>query len=282
MKRTRRHHRDAFTLLEVSLAVAIMVLISAMVVPSFIRQIEREELPGSAKQLRSLITMVRANAAFDGSRYRIRFPAEDELDALGGDRQPLIEREDDPIYRPEEFSLVTAPWTLGATLLGDVWCAEVRLGRPTIERIKNRRERVAEQIAEQLEEAFDDIDPQRLPLIIEPDGSSEWATFVLTSAPRDIELDELEDYPRIEVIADGTMGLAWLQRPFYDEELDLFEEKGWPAVLRQDFLDPRVLTEDDVLEIREKQIRGSDVELHGRKMRTQESEVDLQGKRNAG
>jgi hypothetical protein len=54
---------------------------------------------------------------------------------------------------------------------------------------------------------------------------------------------------RIEVILEGPTGLAWLQRPFYDEELDLFEEKGWPAVLRKDFLDKAVLTEDDILEL---------------------------------
>lgn len=269
MSRKLSHHRRAFTLLEVTLVLGIVLVLMMMAVPKFIRQIKREELPGSAKQLRSLITLVRANAAFDGMRYQIRFPNEDELDPLGGERQPLIEREDDPIHEPETFTLVTAPWAVGVTLLGDVRCAEVRLGRPTIERIRDRRERVAEQIAELLEETFEDIDPQRPPLVIEPDGSSEWATFVVTAAPRDVELEELEDYPRIEVITDGATGLAWLQRPFYDEELDLFEEKNWPAVLRQDFLDTRMLTEDDVLEIREMQIQGSDVELRGRELRVE-------------
>ena len=113
------------------------------------------------------------------------------------------------------------------------------------------------------------IDPERPPLFVEPDGSCEWATFVLTTAPRDVELDQLEDHPRLWLILDGTIGLAWMQRPFYDEELDLFEEKNWPAVLRQDFLDDRVLTEDDVLEIRETQVRGSDVELRGKEMQVE-------------
>jgi len=260
------HNRRAFTLLEVSLVVGLLLLITAMVVPSFIRQIKADEIARSAKQLRSFITLVRANAAFDGRRYRIRFPDEDEFDPLGGDRQPLIEREDDPIEEPNEFNLITLPWAVGKTLLGDVWCAEVRLGRPTIEEIKKRRKRVAEQIDQELEKAFKDIDPQRPPLYVEPDGSSEWAVFILTDAPRDIELDELEDYPRVELIVDGATGLAWLQRPFYEEELDLFEEKGWPAVLRQDLVDPRVLTEDDVLEIREMHVQGREVELKGREL----------------
>ena len=276
MKRVRSNQKWAFTLLEVSLVVGILLILTALAVPNFIRQIRGEELPRSARQLRSLVTLVRANAAFDGKRYRIRFPEEDELDPLGGDRQPLIEREDDPIHEPEEFNLVTAPWAVGRTLLGRVWCAEVWPGRLTIEDVRERRTRVAEEIAQKLEEEFEDINPERPPLLIEPDGTSEWATFVLTEAPRDIDLDELDDEPRIELIVDGMTGLAWLQRPFYDEELDLFEEKGWPAVLRQDFLDSRVLTEDDVLELREVQVQGREVELEGRELEVPEDETEVE------
>ncbi len=260
--------RAAFTLFEVTLVVAILVALSAMVVPNLMRQLREDELPRSAKQFRSLIAMVRANAAFDGKRYRIRFPNEDELDPLGGETQPLIEREDDPVYDPEVFNLVTAPWAFQKMLLGDVWCAEVIIERPTIAAVKKRRERIAEEIDRALEEAFqeEELTPERPPFYVEPDSTSEWATFVFTSAPRDTELEELQDHPRIELIVDGRAGLAWLQRPFYDEELDLFEEKGWPAVLRQDFLSPRELTEQDVLEIREMQVRGAKVELQGREI----------------
>lgn len=243
------------TLLEVILVIGILVIIAGMVVPNFVRELEREKLPGSARQLRSLMTLVRANAAFDARRYQIRFPMEDELDPLGGDRQPLIEREDDPIDEPEVFNPVTAPWAVGTTLLGDVWCAEVRLGRPTVAFLRKLEQR--HEIEDEVEETYEDFEPERLPLIIEPDGTSEWATFVLTDAPRDTEIDEflffddLEEYGAIQVITEGATGLAWLQRPLYEEELDLFEERGWPVVLRQDFLDPRVLTEEDVLELRD-------------------------------
>jgi hypothetical protein len=85
--------------------------------------------------------------------------------------------------------------------------------------------------------------------------------FLLTSAPREIPPEELagdfETYPQVEVILEGPTGLCWLQRPFYDEELDLFEEKNWPAVLRQDFIRKQPLTERDVLELREIQIRDA-------------------------
>jgi hypothetical protein len=35
----------------------------------------------------------------------------------------------------------------------------------------------------------------------------------------------------------------------------MLEEHNWPPVLRQDFLRPQLLTEEEVLEIREKMIR---------------------------
>jgi len=243
--RTTRH--GAFTLLEVTLVVGLMVVLAAIVVPNFLRELERESLPGSARNLRSLLTLAAANASFDGKRYRIRFPEEDETDLLGGVRQPIIEREDDPIGDPEAFYPVSAPWAVGHTMLGEVWCAEVRLGRPTIERLRQTRS----QVRDALEEGMEEFEVERLPLVIDPDGTSDWATFLLTDAPPGTDLDELEQYPRVELIVEGATGLAWLQRPFFDEELDLFEEHNWPAVLRQDFLSERILTEDDVLELRD-------------------------------
>ncbi len=269
-----RPRRDsAFTLVELILAVGILVLISALVVPDFVREIRADALPRSGRQLRSLITLTRAHAAFDSKRYRIRFPEEDELDALGGEVQPMIEREDDPIEEPEVFYAVTESWAVGHTFLESVWCIEVQMGRPTIERLQDRRHRAAENLEAELDDAFENEEvefvPERLPLFIEPDGTCEWSVFTLTTAPRETDLDELEDHPRLDLIVDGLTGLGWMQRPFYDEELDLFEEKGWPAVLRQDFLDSRVLTEDDVLELRESWIQGREVELKGRELEEQ-------------
>jgi len=270
--------RRAFTLLEVSLVIGLILAITAMVVPNLLREIRADEIPRSGRQLRSLLTLIRANAAFDGQRYRLRFPdpETEEIDPLGGLNQPIIEREDDPIRFPEEFNLVTDPWAIGTTLINDVWCAQIRIGRPTIEQLKDERDRQAEKIADKLKEAFADeeieIEAQRLPIVFEPDGTTDWVTFVLTAAPRDIDVRELENEPRLELILEGYTGMAWLQRPFYDEELDLFEEKGWPAVMRQDFLTTRVLTEHDVLEIRESYIQGRDVKLSGSQLKPTEAQ----------
>lgn len=242
-----RRFRDAYTLVEIALVVGLIAMVSAIAIPAFYRQMKEEELPGSAKQLRSLLSLARANAAMDGRRYRVRFPNEDERDAIGTDRQPILEREEDPVRFPEVFVPVRASWAVGVTLLGDAWCAEVRLGKPTIEMLQERRRYIDDEVEKK--QGQETIEPNRPPLIIEPDGTSEWATFVVTLAPRDTELEDLDEHPQIEVILDGVTGLAWLQRPFLDSELDLFEEKGWPAVLGQDYLDAAEITEDRVLEV---------------------------------
>lgn len=268
LSNTGRLHRSgrgarsapAYTLIEVVLVAGLLVILSALVMPRLSHLLTREELPGSARQLRSFLTLLRAHAAWDGKRYRIRFPEDEEKDPIGGTRQPIIEREDDPLDYPEEFSLVTEPWAVGITLLRNVWVAEVRLGRPTIALLQRQRE-LRSQIQDALEEEFEDVEHfevDRPPLIIEADGTGEWVVFVLTKAPRGTAVEELESYPRLELIVDGLTGLAWMQRPFFDEELDLFEEKGWPAVLRQDFLSLRPLTENDVLELHEFRIQQRD------------------------
>lgn len=258
--RNRHARRRAFTLLELILVVGLILLIGAMALPTFFEQRKAQEMPTSADQLRSLVSLIRANASFEGKRYRLRFPSPKEKTRNDSDsRQPIIEREDDPIHDPELFVRVNAPWAIGETLLGDVRCAEIRLGRPTIEILKDKRERAAQDVerALKLKNEIPEYDVDRPPVDFEPDGSTDWLTFLLTTAPKEVRIEELQistEHPRVEVIVEGSTGLAWLQRPFYDEELDLFADKGWPAVLRKDFTDPRVLTERDVLELRDIQV----------------------------
>jgi hypothetical protein len=240
--------------LEVLLVIGLIVVLSAMVLPDLMTELESRRLPESADRMRSLITLARAHAMFEGLRYRIRFPDEDELDDEGGDRQPLIEREDDPLDEPGIFNPVAEPWVYGNTLLHNVWCAQVRLEKPTIERLRQGMDE--KDTGERLAARFEDEDPDFPSLVIEPDGASEWATFVITNVSRELTIEEIEETdPVIEVILDGDTGLIWLQRPFLEEELDMLDEYNWPPVLRQDFIRPEPLTEEDVLEIRERLIR---------------------------
>jgi prepilin-type N-terminal cleavage/methylation domain-containing protein len=255
MRGRPRSTRSAFTLLEILLVIGILASLAALVLPNLLKDLEQARLPESARQLRSLVQLTRAHAMYDGKRYRIRFPENDEIDNEGGDRQPLVEREDDPLLEPEVFHRVQSVWTEGATLLRNIRCIEVRLGKPTVEELMSGDTEEHDRLVAELGPDVNEIRP---PLYIEPDGTSEWATFVVTNAPPDAgdraeELDE--QYEQIEVILDGFTGLAWLQRPFYDAELEMLAANNWPPVLRRDFLSPRLLTEADVIEIQETLIR---------------------------
>jgi len=242
-----------YTLIEILLVTGLLVLLTAIAVPNLLADIESRRLPTSARNLRSMLTMVRAHAMYDGKRYRVRFPEEGELDPRGGRRQPIIEREDDPFGEPNIWNRVSEPWARAETFLRNVRCAEVRLGRPTLEKLMDRLR--ADKVDERLEALADEFEPGFASLIFESDGTTEWATFVVTDGPEDVAVEDLEVKDRIEVILDGLTGLMWLQRPFYDDELDMFKKHDWPPVLRKDFVRTEPLTEQDVLEISETAVR---------------------------
>ena len=253
--------QSAFTLLEILLVIGILAVLTGLAMPRLLQRLEDERLPASCNQLRALLVLTRTNAMLEGLRYRIRFPAEDELDNEGGQQQPIVEVERDPLEHPEEFDRVKAAWARDPVFKEGVRCAQVRLGRPSVEELlgeTDKDEDASVQLEEELErvteESFDEGFP---PLVVEPDGTTEWATFVLTNAPADIDYEELdpETDTMVDVILDGVTGLVWLQRALYEDELKMMKENGWPPVLRQDFLTRVALTEDDVLEIRETRIR---------------------------
>ncbi|HNO79341.1 MAG TPA: type II secretion system protein [Phycisphaerae bacterium] len=260
MNRTKAHR--GFTLLEILLVTGLLAIVMAMVLPSFFNDFTRAQLPESGRQMRALLQLTRANAMIDGLRYRIRFPREDELDGQGDQRQPVVEVEDRPLEFPEEFRPVLASWAQDTTLLRKIRCAKVRLGKPTIDQLLGEDEladELAEDRLEELEETADETyEDEFPPLVIDTDGTSEWATFLLTDAPADVPLEDLDDeteFARLELILDGLTGLSWLQRTLYVEELEMMKEHGWPPVLRKDFLQAQKLTEDNVLEIREASVR---------------------------
>lgn len=256
-----------FTLFEVLLVTGLFVILMGLVMPTMLRRFDDARMPSSCRSLRALIQLTRANAMIDGRRYRIRFPKEDEIDSGGQQRQPIVEVERDPLREPEVFTPVLASWARDAVLDDSVRCAKVVLGRPTIESMMGERDATTELVEtgtgeERTEQrtttaAGDTFEPDFPPLYLEPDGMSEWATFVITDAPLDVNIDEAPEgeYQIIDLIFDGLTGLAWLQRRLYQEELEMMREHGWPPVMRKDFLDPTLLTEDDVLEIREQMVR---------------------------
>jgi hypothetical protein len=232
------------------------------VAPALYFALAGEQLPESARQLRALIQLTRANAMYEGRRYRVRFPEDDEIDGQGGQIQPIVEVERDPLTFPEVFTPVRASWAEEATLKRGIRCARVRLGKPTVDLLLGRSgaaeyERAQE---EELERALEvDFESGFPPLVIEPDGTCDWVTYLLTDAPLDEDVVDVDPrdspYEMLEVIVDGLTGLAWLQRPLYVEELEMMREHNWPPVLRHDFLNPRALTEENVLEVRMSPLR---------------------------
>lgn len=265
MNRTRTIR--GFTLFEVLLVTGLFVILMGLVMPTMLRRFDDARMPSSCRSLRALIQLTRANAMIDGRRYRIRFPREDEIDAEGQQRQPIVEVERDPLREPEMFTPVLASWARDAVLDESVRCAKVVLGRPTIESMMGETDAEAELVESGTGDSRNDreattmagetFDPDFPPLYLEPDGMSEWATIVITDAPLEVDIDEAKEgeYQIVDVIFDGLTGLAWLQRRLYQEELEMMREHGWPPVMRKDFLDPTLLTEDDVLEIREQLVR---------------------------
>ncbi len=260
MKSSSQHR--GFSLLEILLVTGLLAIVMAMVMPSLTNDFFRAQLPESARQMRALIQLTRANAMIDGCRYRIRFPRDDELDGRGSQRQPVVEVEDRPLEFPEQFRPVLAAWAQDKTLLRDIRCVKVRLGKPTVDQLLGQDELALELEDERLEDiedtAGESYEEEFPPLVFDTDGTSEWATFLLTDAPVEVSLEDLDDetkFGRLEVILDGLTGLAWLQRTLYIEELEMMQEHGWPPVLRKDFLQAQKLTEDNVLEIREASVR---------------------------
>lgn len=197
----------AFTLTEVLLVLLLLGLLAGLAVPVMFGELQRRRLTESAEQLRSLITMARAQAMVSGQRYRIRW--QDESD------QPMVEREPDPIDAPGQFKPVEAAWARGDVLSGSVQCYEVRLGRPEwLGAIQADSEQSANTMGVPQREEI------RPAVVFEPTGRSQWATFVIGPAG----LEELqEDSEQLWVILDGRTGQVEVRSPPTEEELEAAE-----------------------------------------------------------
>lgn len=251
-----RRRAAGFTLLELTMVLALLVIITWFVVPNFRDPLKRTHLPESAEQFRSLLALTRARAMIDGLRYRIRFLEEDEEAAanltLRERLQPIVEVESDPIEYPDEFTPVTAPWAQAHPFVGDVWCYQIRYGEPTYESVLAELEQQDYELEEeeQLKRELGLEPDQRWLLLFEPDGTSEWMTFRLVDVPyEEFQESDRDLYPQLDVILDGRLGMIFLQRPLSEDEIDILLDKGHSPILRRDFLITRELTEDDVLEI---------------------------------
>jgi prepilin-type N-terminal cleavage/methylation domain-containing protein len=258
---TPRHHATGFTLLELVLVIALLCALAGYVMPSFMSSLHAEALPTSARDLRSLIYLVRAEAMLEGKRYRIRFPDPQELEDVYGEEylrfrhQPLIEKEDLPIEAPGLFVPVRANWAREPVLHERVRCIRLEPGMPHIEE-------ESEEFAETLEGEWDlDADMQDMEelwntdLIVEPDGTVEWATFTLVvlDDPQ-VELEDVEDVaelPKLNVMIDGRTGQIWVQRPLTQDEKELLLRENGSHILHMDRIDAEPITEENILRLKD-------------------------------
>jgi prepilin-type N-terminal cleavage/methylation domain-containing protein len=242
-------NRRAITLIEVLLTIVILGLIMAWAMPELDRLWESRSLVESADRLRTLIVRTRAQAMLDGRRYRITFPgapdpndpfADKEIDVPFETKQPEVEWQRDPLVNPEWWDRYHSDWADSDVLYPGVRCVAVMPGRPSF-----------------------DVDPQSPisgPSITEGeapfhrvnfnhDGTSDWATFVLTDLPFDIDVEEHHVGRIINVIVDGRTGEAWLQRAMRTEEVEMMKDFGAQPVLHMDFTRPDRITEDNILQV---------------------------------
>jgi len=243
-----------FTLLEVLLVIALLGLLGLLLLPDFGAELWRRSLVESADRLRSLIVMTHARAIQEGVRYRIQFPgtpdpddpqADQEIDIPSETLQPEVLKQSDALRYPDTYDGVGMPWSQLAVLQPGTRCVAVLPGKPDFS-IQGDSPIAGPSINEG-QQIF-------VPLTLNPDGTADWVTFVLTDLPYDTQI-EWEHAPRIlNVIVDGRTGQVWVQRALRREEVELMEEKGASPILHVDFTSSDEITEDNLLEI---QMRSS-------------------------
>jgi prepilin-type N-terminal cleavage/methylation domain-containing protein len=241
------HGQAGFTLLELLLVIALMVILAGFVLPSFWGSLRAEALPTSARDLRSLIYVTRANAMLDGLRYRIRFPEPGEMEDPAREHQPLVEVEALPIEEPGQFPEVRASWARDAVLEANVRCVKLLPGMPKM--LEDRFDGASQLGGE--EDAQRDL--WEVSLVIEPDGTAEWATFLLVRLDDPTVDDEeaIEAAPKLNVMVDGRTGQVWVQRPLSDEEMELLKRENGSHILHMDRIDAAPITEENILHLRD-------------------------------
>jgi type II secretory pathway pseudopilin PulG len=249
--------RRAFTLLEALLVILVLGLIASMVFPNLGHELRNRSLIESADRLRSLIVTTHARAVFEGVSYRIQFPGtpdpndpkvRKEIDTPLETYQPQILKQWNALQYPDEYAEVESPLGDAAILQPGTRCVAVLSGRPDFT-IAGSSPIAGPQVGEGL--------ASFVPLTVNPDGTAEWVTFVLTDLPYDVQLEREDAAHILNVIVDGRTGQVWVQRALRREEVELMNEKGASPILHVDFTAGEEITEDNLLEIHMRAVGSS-------------------------
>ena len=245
-----------FTVLELVLVMALISMLVGFVLPSFWGTFQAEALPTSARDLRALLYQVRASAMMEGLRYRVRFPTEDEVED-DSERllQPLVEREAHPIEAAGEFTEVEAAWAREPVLRRNVRCVKFRLGMPPVPKeLDKLTEAQAESDTQADSETGEEVNVEDLTafqLYVEPDGSSDWATFTLAWLRTPEEEEDPELAPTLNVLLDGRTGQIWIQQPLTDDETELLLRENGSHILHTDRINAPPITEENILRLKD-------------------------------
>lgn len=225
--------RAAFTLLELLIVLSLLVVLSFFAWPMMESQITAAKLPESAARIRETLYMTRSAAMLEHRRHRVRFAP--------GEQQPTVEIEIDPLYQPGVWTLVTYPWTKEPMLLDDAEVHEIQPGRPVYLKPVSETEDADSKAAKeetQRDASLDlqvtqgeqigsvsiasgndeaELDEKRPPIVFETDGSSDWATIIVSDVRSEEALEE--ETPQLWVVLDGRTGLANVREQVTQEQL---------------------------------------------------------------
>jgi hypothetical protein len=188
----QRVSRSAFTLLEVLMIVALLALVAAITWPDFGQARRSEELDESARRMKTLVQMCRAQAMNEARRYRLTFREDGTI---------KVTRQRDPILAPHEYFRFRDPWAKVAFLLEHVW-VEALLPLPEGPPPMELKDELLE---------FDEFEGEPIPvselehaceLNFEPDGISNSLRWILRDS----------DGRGLEMTLDGRLGRVRVER----------------------------------------------------------------------
>lgn len=222
------------TLIELLLVITLLMLLAAIAWPNFTAMGRAERLEESARRIKSLIAMCRAEAMNTGRRHRITIRLDGSL---------KLRRQLDPITAPHVYVPVQKPWARLAFLLEDVWVESVSLlpdGPPPI--------RVEDELME-----FEDMEEDFEPVLIEdfenpididfaPDGTSDSLRWTLRDAlGRGIEMTLDGRVGRVSQTWVAAVPPEEVQRPpeidleaEAEAEQELWDEFGWAPAQKEE------------------------------------------------
>lgn len=225
--------RRAFTLLEILIVLVLITLMAALAMPALDSQLTASEMPESAARMRDALYMTRSAAMLEHRRHRIRFAPNEQ--------QPYFEIEIDPIFQPGVWTPVAYPWAEETILLEDVQVSAIQPGRPiylkpvsATEDAEGKESQEAAQEELRLDVGVTDgqqigsigvaqgndeaeFDPNRPPIVFETDGSSDWATIILSQLELGQALDD--EIHQLWIVLDGRTGLATVREQVTQEQL---------------------------------------------------------------